>query len=1006
MKHVCPMASMAAAAILFAAPMHAADPVRGASLYATPARPGFLPCADCHAENPIVNNFGNIWSGRNAVALIERAVQSNTGGMGVFQGVYGSEELADIAAYLGNAPNSVVFPAAVTGTASATRTVTIGSSLKTGIEGLALATEGEFALVGGTCGSSVPRFSSCTVELIFRPTAAGPRVGTLVIDHAGTPTPVRLPLGGEGLPLPAVAQVLPPRIDFGSAGRQRHVEVANFSETPLRLSSFAAAAGFAIAGGTCLPGLALATGQRCTIALRATPRDGTEQRAMLSIVHDGVGGGSSVELIAAGPPARDRSLGADVVSLDFGTNPPGMTAPAQIVTVTNTGSSAVTLREVGASEAAFSLEGSTCTAGMRLAAGQVCQLVVTFRSAREGPVTAELRVAVQEPEPELRVGLAARTASSSLAVAPGRLALQAGVGNSARAVLALVNNGSTPWRILRFMLSGPEAAAFAFTEGAGCGIGATVLPGAHCTLAVAFTPGAAGAHSARLRVETEAGGADVDLAGRATATVAGAVMLDASVTDFGTQPVGVAGAVRTITAHNRGGGPLRWSQVALSGGDADSFTLGGDCLPGAAVPAGGSCRVELRFAPAADGERVASLVLWHAGGSAPAVVTLSGRGAAVATAVLGSDRVGIDFGCRPLLSPASVQRLRIRNFGGAAAPPLSLGIDEPSFAIRSADASCAAGIAPGTSCTIEVAFQAAAEGARKGVLTISGPGLPATFVSLVGETEAAAPSLAWQPAGVDSSHGTAFVGDPVNGPAWTLVNVGNAPSAPMRWKIDGPAAGDYSLAAGSACESGRTLAPGAGCTVRVVFHPQAAGQRPARLVLSSGSLDPLMLDGRGIAAALGDLRAAPTSIVFQARTHQPAGPQQVRLVNDAPAVLQIDSLGSEGAAFSIAASPADGCGGELRVLLPGEACEVSIAWDGTAAGSLGGRLVAGAAAGFGVSVPLAVSEDPAQRTNAGAGGGGAVQWICFLALAVVAAVRRSLVPETSRERLAPDENRR
>jgi len=36
--------------------------------------------ADCHAENPIVDNFGNIWSGRNAVALIRRAVQSNTDG--------------------------------------------------------------------------------------------------------------------------------------------------------------------------------------------------------------------------------------------------------------------------------------------------------------------------------------------------------------------------------------------------------------------------------------------------------------------------------------------------------------------------------------------------------------------------------------------------------------------------------------------------------------------------------------------------------------------------------------------------------------------------------------------------------------------------------------------------------------------------------------------------------------------------------------------------------------
>jgi hypothetical protein len=1000
MKRACAAMGMAAAAVLFAASAHAADPVRGASLYASPARPGFLPCADCHAENPIVNNFGNIWSGRNAAVLIERAVQSNTGGMGVFQGVYGPGELADIAAYLGNAPNAVAFPAAVTGTNGATRTVTISSSLKTGIEGLTLAAEGDFALVGTTCDSSVPRFSSCSVEVIFRPRTPGPRAGTLVIDHAGTPTPIRLPLRGEGLPPPAVAQVQPARIDFGSAGQRRHVEVANFSATPLKLLSLVSSDGFAIAGGTCLPELTLATAQRCTVALRAPPRNVTGQRGTLDIVHDGVGGGSSVELLAAGAPTPNGPLSADLAALEFGTNPLGSTVPALTVNVTNVDASAVTLREVATSDSAFSLEASTCTAGMLLAPGQACQLVVAFRPTRDGPVTAAARVATQEAGPELRISLAARAAASALAVAPGRLGLQAEPGETARAALALVNSGSTPWRIRLFALGGPEAAAFAYSEGAGCGIGASVPPASHCLLTVSFAPGAAGAHSTRLRIETDAGRADVDLAGWGTATAAAEVSLDSSVIDFGTQPVGVAGPAHTITVRNRGGAELRWSQVALSGVDAGSFVLGGDCVSGAAVPAGGSCCIELRFAPAGDGERVATVALWHAGGAAPAAATLRGRGAVIATSVLGSDRARVDFGRWPLIAPAAVQRLRLRNLGGATTPPLSFGIDEPAFAIRNAEASCAAGIAPGASCTIEVAFRAATEGARRGTLTIAGSGLPATVFALSGEAVAAAPALAWQAVNPAPSHGATFVGDPVTGPAWTVVNVGNAPSAPLRWTIDGPAAGDFSLAVASTCESGRTLAPGAGCTVQTVFHPQAAGPRRARLVLASDSLDPATLQGQGSAAALGDLRAAPTSVVFQARTGQAAGPQPVRLVNDAPAVLWIDSLGSEGAAFSFAASSADACGGELRALLPGEACDISVSWDGTAAGALGGRLFAGAAAGFGASVPLAVSEDPAQRSNVGAGGGGAGHWFLLLALAALASARRFLVPAAARAHFA------
>jgi len=995
-KRLLAAAGIAAAALLFANAVRAADPVRGASLYANPARPGFLPCADCHAENPIVNNFGNIWSGRNAVALIERAVQSNTGGMGVFQGVYGREELADIAAYLGNAPNTVAFPPTVLGTTSGTRTVAVSSSLKVGIDGLTLATEGDFVLAGTTCGNSLPRFSSCTVEISFRPASVGARAGTLVINHAGTPTPVRLPLGGEGLPPPAVAQVQPARIDFGAAGLRRHVEVANFSDAPLKLLSIAAEpAAFAIAGGTCLPGLTLATGQRCTVALRAPPRDGAEQRGTLLISHDGVGGGSAVQLNASGNALPGRRLNADRASLDFGTQPVGAAVPAQVVNVANTGTSPVTLGDIGASEPAFSLEGSTCAAGARLAPEQACQLVVTFRPSREGPLTAELRVGTQEQGLELRVPLAARAAASALAVAPGRLAMQAQTGSTAPASLALVNAGSTPWRISRITFSGPEAADFSLAGGAGCGVGATVAPGTHCTLTVVFTPRASGGSNARLRIETDAGGTDVDLAGRGTAAAAAAVWLDASAIDFGAQGIGGAGATRSIDVHNRGDAELRWSQVALTGSGAGQFSLGGDCVPGAALAAGSSCRIELRFGPGQQGEHAASLVLWHESGPTPAAVSLRGRGAAAASALLVADRPAIDFGRWPRQTQAAAQRLRLRNGGATAAPPLGFVIDDPAFTIARAEPACGSGIPPGASCTIEIEFKApAADGARKATLAIAAAGLPATSITLGGEAVSAAPLLAWQPSSVATTHAPTFVGATVAGPAWTLVNLGNAPSAPLRWVVDGAASGDFSLAAGSTCEAGRVLAPGAGCTVQMAFHPQAAGAREARLVLASDSLDPAALEGRGIATAYGGLLAAPASVVFQARTTAAAGPQRVRLSNDSPAALRIDTLAIEGTAFSFATSPADACGGELRVLLPGEECEFAAAWDGSAAGALGGRLQAGSADGFGASVPLLVREDPAQRTNVGGGGGGAWHWGWLPVLGLLMAARRAVRSES------------
>jgi len=791
----------------------------------------------------------------------------------------------------------------LTGTAGATRTVTIGSSLKVGIDALTLATEGDFVLTGGTCGNSVPRFSSCSVEIAFRPTAVGARVGTLVIGHAGTPTPVRLPLGGVGLPPPAA---------------------------------------FAIAGGTCLAGLTLATGQRCTIALRAPPRHGTPQRGTVRISHDGVGGGSVVELLASGGALPARTLFAEAAALDFGTQPLAAAAPSQLVDVANLGTEVVTLGEIGTSDAAFALDGSNCVAGLRLAPQQACRLAVTFRPQREGPLTAELRLATREPGPELRLALSARVAASALSAAPDRLALQATVGQTARATLALVNAGSAEWRVGRLAFSGPEASDFALAEDGTCKPGAAVWPGATCTVGVTSTPQASGTRRTRLRVDTDGGSVDIEQSGWATAAAAAEVWLDAGTVDFGVRATGDGGAARSIVVHNRGHAPLRWSQVALAGMGAERFTLGGDCLAGAVLEGGGSCRVELCFAPDAPGEHGATLVLWHEGGNVPAAAGLRGRVAAAPVATLSVDRAAIDFGPCPLQPLAAVQRIRVRNLGGAAAPALAIAIDDAAFTLARVDAACRNGLAPGTGCAIDIAFRPTASGGRQGTLLIEAAGLPATAVALAGEAVPAAPLLAWHSPGTAPGHAPTFVGGPSTGPSQTLVNLGNAPSAPLRWVIDGAAPGDYSLAAGTTCEAGRVLAPGGACALQTSFHPQAAGPREARLVLASDSVDPLALEGRGLARASASLRTAPASLVFQARTDAVTGPQRVHLFNRGTAGLRIDTIGVEGAAFSFATAAADACGGELRVLLPGKACELTVVWDGSAAGALGIKQRTGA----------------------------------------------------------------
>lgn len=176
-----------------------ADPVRGARLFATSSNAKLLICADCHSDDPILNNFGNIWSGRNAVDLIERAIYANTGGMGYLRNLLTNDDLVDIAAYLGNSPGSLSFDDTNLGSMSPEKQITLSSSLKTSVDQLNLQTFGPFRLGQTTCGNAIPRFDACKVGLVFAPKTKGDLEGSLIIRHANSPLPIEIKLKAKGI---------------------------------------------------------------------------------------------------------------------------------------------------------------------------------------------------------------------------------------------------------------------------------------------------------------------------------------------------------------------------------------------------------------------------------------------------------------------------------------------------------------------------------------------------------------------------------------------------------------------------------------------------------------------------------------------------------------------------------------------------------------------------------------------------------------------------------------
>lgn len=93
---------------------------------------------------------------------------------------------------------------------------------------------------------------------------------------------------------------------------------------------------------------------------------------------------------------------------------------------------------------------------------------------------------------------------------------------------------------------------------------------------------------------------------------------------FGDQVVGSRSEAQTITVTQRGGQP-NIDEIRIDGDDAGDFQItdASTCVPGP-IAEGASCTVVVRFAPTAQGERLATLgVLGLSGGKA---VQLSGTG--------------------------------------------------------------------------------------------------------------------------------------------------------------------------------------------------------------------------------------------------------------------------------------------------------------------------------------------------------------------------------------------
>ncbi|MEZ4861110.1 MAG: choice-of-anchor D domain-containing protein [Caldilineaceae bacterium] len=195
--------------------------------------------------------------------------------------------------------------------------------------------------------------------------------------------------------------------------------------------------------------------------------------------------------------------------------------------------------------------------------------------------------------------------------------------------VTISNSGNAPLNLTSIQMTNDGSGQFANTNSCG----ATLNPGASCTVGVTFTPNAAGAQSGVLTIasnDSDEASVAVNLSGTGVAQAPDITVLPTSLT-FTDTIVNSAAPAQSVTVTNDGTGNLAIQALSLEGTDSDQFVVvdpSSTCSPLTKNLADGeSCTVAVLFSPTSAGAKSAALVIAsNDTDEITSTVTLSGVG--------------------------------------------------------------------------------------------------------------------------------------------------------------------------------------------------------------------------------------------------------------------------------------------------------------------------------------------------------------------------------------------
>jgi hypothetical protein len=608
-------------------------------------------------------------------------------------------------------PSSVSFGNQNTGTTSAAQALKLTNNSAAAVNISSVTVNGTNAsdfTQTNTCGSSLAVNASCTVNVTFKPGAAGSRSATLTITDNAVNSPQSATLTGTGVtPTPGL-NLNPTSVTFntqniGTTSAAQSVTLTNNGTAALTISGITVsgtnASDFAQTN-TC--GSSLAANASCTVSVTFKPTVAGTRSANVTVTSNAPNSPQSVALSGTG---NDPSGHINYFSDDFES---GTFSKWTLGNSDSTGQIAVQSSVVNSGNQAAALTNST---------GQYGYLYTALTGTT--PTQSYTRFYFRLANATGSILAAGRNATNGNVweadYNPYTKGLDVyiwGSGNQMYTISSAQNviNPNTWYSVEIGTNLATAGKAEVWLNGQSIGSVSQNLTTSSPYARLMLYNGAVNSIYYDDVLVSDS------YNGQINTTPTPGISLQSNSLIYGNQNVSTSSSAQSVTLTNTGTATLTISTIAVSGTNSSDFAQSNTC--GTSVAAGASCTINVTFTPSSTGSRSANVTISNNAANSPHTIALSGTGV-TPTPGMSISPTSLSFGQQGVNTSSPAQAITVTNTGTAAVTINSIAVGGTNTGDFSQSNTCGTSVAVGASCAVNVTFKPTATGTRNANITIT-----------------------------------------------------------------------------------------------------------------------------------------------------------------------------------------------------------------------------------------------------------------------------------------------